>query len=129
MSIFKRVIERNEKAWNKSWEIDPILELDMIIEEVKELADAMDDVNAIQVVDALVDIMYVCIWTMHKLWLREETMKSVFHEVCDSNDTKHPFVKDKNWKVKKNPNTRKPNISDLVDVVRLQKNLFISSKL
>ncbi len=110
----KRVIEWNEKAGNLNWVVNYWLEIDMLKEELSETEQAIKNNDTIEVVDWIIDLIFVGIWTLHKMWLSADDISWAFNEVCDSNDSKFPFKKDENWKVKKNPNFKRPDLSKII---------------
>ena len=104
-----KVIEWNEKAGNEKWDIDYELEYNMLLEELQETREAMQKDDVREIVDWLIDIIFVSIWSLHKLGLTGYDIGESFNEVCRSNDTKHPYYKDRSGKIKKNPDWDKPN--------------------
>jgi predicted HAD superfamily Cof-like phosphohydrolase len=106
----KRVIDWNVKAGNLQGDIDYELEVNMLKEELMETMVAMNNNDKIEIVDGLIDLIYVATGTLHKLGLDNTQIIQCFHEVCDSNDSKMPFEKDVDGKIKKSKNYFKPNL-------------------
>lgn len=132
-----RVIDWNERAGNPRWEIDRKLETDMLYEEWEEFRTAMiidsarypqwlewfekKDViaNRLEAIDWLLDIIYVSIWTLHKLGLDAEQITNAFNAVCDSNDTKLPFVKNVDGKIQKSGRFVRPALAKAIGISKV----------
>lgn len=112
----KKVIDWNEKAWNERWAIDNRLESKLLMEEAMETVYAHATNDKIEIVDWLIDVMFVAIWTLHKLWLTEEQITQCYEEVCRSNFSKLPFVKTEDGKVKKWPNFTRPDFTNIINI-------------
>ncbi len=71
------------------------LQYNLIKEEIRELSDAYDNKNSVEVLDALVDIQYVLLAMVCRLGMGKEFLDA-FQMVHDNNMTK---VKDKDGNV------------------------------
>ncbi|MDC3024335.1 nucleoside triphosphate pyrophosphohydrolase family protein [Alphaproteobacteria bacterium] len=92
------------------------LRVDLIKEELKELEDAIEDNNIVEVADALTDILYVTYGAGHSFGI---DLDACFNEVQNSNMSKldingKPIYNDKG-KVLKGPNYFEPNLKKLLD--------------
>jgi hypothetical protein len=67
----------------------------MLSEELAEAIIALKEKDNIEAVDWILDIFWVWIWTLYKLWLSPEQINDCFKEIKASNYSK--FIKDKNW--------------------------------
>ncbi len=88
------------------------LRIDLIKEELKELTDAMQDENLLEVADALTDILYVTYGAGHAFGI---DLDKCFEEVQNSNMSKlgedgKPIYNEAG-KVMKGPNYFKPDLS------------------
>ena len=91
------------------------LRYDLIIEEVKELKEAIEKKDIKEVADALTDILYVTYGAGHSFGIN---LDKCFEEVQSSNMSKlgtdgKPIYNEKG-KVMKGPNYFKPNLSKFV---------------
>ena len=91
------------------------LRYDLIIEEVKELKEAIEKKDLKEVADALTDILYVTYGAGHSFGIN---LDKCFEEVQNSNMSKlgtdgKPIYNEKG-KVMKGPNYFKPNLSKFV---------------
>ena len=91
------------------------LRYDLIIEEVKELKEAIEKKDIKEVADALTDILYVTYGAGHSFGIN---LDRCFEEVQNSNMSKlgtdgKPIYNEKG-KVMKGPNYFKPNLSKFV---------------
>jgi len=117
LNFIKRIVKTNEVLWdNPRGHINYQLELDMLEEELNEAKEAYRDFmnNPIdnidfetEFLDAMVDLVYVAIGTMHKLGLTPQEIDKAIHIVCDANEAK-AGAKDANGKVKKGDNFPEP---------------------
>lgn len=103
------------------------LRVALIVEELSELADALADGNAVETLDALVDLRYVCDGTVLTYGLhtiapdwpeRGSRFDRAFDRVHASNMSKLGAdgkpIHDMHGKVVKGPNYVKPDLRDLV---------------
>lgn len=125
-----KVIERNEKFGNRRWNIDCLLEYKLLEEEFEETAkwllvcwttniDKTDNYKEAkkEIIDWCIDIMFVVIWTLHKLGLTSDQITQAFDIVCESNMSKLWAWKDENGKVKKWENFVQPDFSEIIDTL------------
>ena len=121
LDLIKRVIKRNEQRWNKRGDIDPDNESWMLYEEFQETHSWLDWIRIHwkltwwnhEVVDGCLDLIFVAIWTMHKLWLTAEEIYLSFNHVCAKNDAKWT-KKDESWKIIKPKEFRPPFFDKIV---------------
>lgn len=105
-----KCIQRNEEAGNNRWDIDTKLEVAMLTEELEEFAEASRAQDEIEMVDGLIDIIFVAVWSLHKMWFTEDQIILFWEEICNSNFTKLPFQKAPNGKIMKSPNYIAPEL-------------------
>jgi len=91
------------------------LRIDLIQEELKELKEAINNNDIVEVADALTDILYVTYGAGHSFGVN---LDSCFNEVQNSNMSKlgedgKPIYND-SGKVMKGPNYFKPNIKKII---------------
>ena len=92
------------------------LRIDLIKEELKELTEAMNNKDLLEVADALTDILYVTYGAGHAFGI---DLDKCFDEVQNSNMSKldengNPIYND-SGKVMKGPNYFKPDLSKFVN--------------
>ena len=117
VGIFMKTFGQDVK--NKpSFSTDKInkLRLDLIIEELDELKEAIDNKDLVEVADALTDILYVTYGAGHAFGIN---LDECFKEVQDSNMSKldkngKPIYNDAG-KVLKGPNYFKPDLSKFIN--------------
>ena len=96
--LIQEIVHQNEKVWNNPrGEFDIALEYDMLKEELEEFMDAS---NTVDVVDAVLDLIYVSIGTLHKIGLTPSQMVEGLQIVQDANKQKSNN-KDENGKIQK----------------------------
>ena len=93
------------------------LRLDLIKEELRELTEAMNNKDLLEVADALTDILYVTYGAGHAFGIN---LDECFEEVQNSNMSKlgedgKPIYNELG-KVMKGPNYFKPNLSKFVNI-------------
>ena len=92
------------------------LRLDLIIEELSELTDAMNNKDLLEVADALTDILYVTYGAGHAFGI---DLDKCFDEVQNSNmsklDENGKPIYNEQGKVMKGPNYFKPDLSKFVN--------------
>jgi len=92
------------------------LRLDLIKEELRELTDAMNNKDLLEVADALTDILYVTYGAGHAFGI---DLDKCFDEVQNSNmsklDENGKPIYNENGKVMKGPNYFKPDLSKFVN--------------
>jgi predicted HAD superfamily Cof-like phosphohydrolase len=108
---------RQEVKTKPSFSSDKInkLRIDLIKEELKELTEAMQKKDLLEVADALTDILYVTYGAGHAFGIN---LDACFNEVQNSNMSKlgkdgKPIYND-SGKVMKGPNYFKPDLSKFV---------------
>ena len=106
MTAFGQTVE-TEPTWTSVSE----LRYDLIDEELKELRQAIDERNIVEVADALTDLLYVVYGAGHSFGL---DLDKCFEEVHSSNMTKlgpdgKPIYRE-DGKVLKGPNYSEPNL-------------------
>ena len=113
---FMKTFGQEVKA-NPSFSSDKInkLRIDLIKEELKELTDAMNNKDLLEVADALTDILYVTYGAGHAFGI---DLDKCLDEVQNSNMSKlgengEPIYNE-SGKVMKGPNYFKPNLSKFV---------------
>jgi predicted HAD superfamily Cof-like phosphohydrolase len=85
LNFVKRICKWNTDRGNVRGEIDKNLEQGMLDEELEEFKDAE---SAVDELDALVDLIFVAIGSMHKLGLNPQEIEKAINIVCDANDKK-----------------------------------------
>lgn len=107
--------------WNKvcgNTEYNRHLEASMISEEFAELIVALKNKDRREAVDWLLDILWVWIWTLYKLWLSAEDIDKAFQEISKSNYSKLIFedwnyiaLRDATGKIIKPSHYQQPDLS------------------
>lgn len=106
--------------WNKLADNNKFnywLEVSMLSEEFAELIVALKEKDKIEAVDWLLDIFWVGIGSLHKLWLNAEQISDSFEEIMKSNYSKFvdwECIKNENWKIMKPRTYFKPNLKQFV---------------
>ena len=138
----EKTIDRNEKFGNKRGDIKPSLEKYLINEEAWETINALDEFSkgieptmlpsSVQyhsdliqraksqrweIIDWCIDIMFVAIWTLHKLGLTSEQITQAYDIVCESNMSKLWAWKNVDWKVKKWDKFIEPDFTDILNTL------------
>ena len=112
-----RAVEREAKALSKATGDPCMLRLRLILEELRELADAMADHNAKGALDALCDIRYVCDGTTHLLGMGavfDEAMRRVHASNMSKAGPDGKPIHDATGKLLKGPHYSPPDLTDLV---------------
>jgi len=117
LDAIKSICEWNEIAGN-AWKLNRHLETSMLSEELAEAIIALKENDSVEVVDGILDVFWVWVWTMYKMWLTPEQIHNCFEEIKASNFSK--FIKDDNgntvalkddtWKILKPDTHFKPNL-------------------
>jgi len=115
--LIQKVIERNEKFWNPRWLINYELEYKLLVEEARETIMAVTKKDKKEIIDGCIDVMFVAIWTLHKLGLTESQIVSAFNIVCESNMSKLWAWKDERWKVKKWEDFIEPDFTSIIETL------------
>lgn len=110
MTAFKQDVE-TEPGWTSVSE----LRYDLIDEELKELRQALDERNLIEVADALTDLLYVVYGAGHSFGIN---LDKCFEEVHNSNMSKlgedgEPIYRE-DGKVLKGPNYWQPDLKKVL---------------
>jgi len=64
------------------------LETSMLSEELAETIIALKEGNKIEAVDGILDLFWIWIWTLYKLWVTDEQISKCFEEISNSNYSK-----------------------------------------
>lgn len=83
---FKEIVEWNKVCGNT--EYNRHLEASMLSEEFAELIIALKNKDKREAVDWLLDVLWVGIWTLYKLWVTPQDMFMAFNEIKESNYSK-----------------------------------------
>lgn len=110
------LIRRSQTPSLQSAEVTK-LRIDLIEEEVKELKEALEDNNIVEVADALGDILYV-VYGMADVYGID--IDAVFAEIHESNmskldDNGIPIFRE-DGKILKGPNFKKPDLTKIVSL-------------
>lgn len=109
-------IERND-TFNHIPYRDFMLEFDMLKEELNEYRDACEEVDLVEVLDAIIDMQYLIIGCAYKHGLTAEMMEDAYMEVHRSNMSKlhnGKVVKNANGKVVKPKTFSPPNLKKFI---------------
>jgi predicted HAD superfamily Cof-like phosphohydrolase len=94
----KSIIDWNITCWNTREAYNRHLENSLLIEEFAETITALKENDKIEAVDGILDMFWVGIWTLYKMWISEEQIYNSFKEIEKSNYSK--LIKDwDNYKV------------------------------
>ena len=104
LNFVKRIIKWNQERGNERGVIDKHLEIQMLEEELEEFKNTENEVDEL---DALVDLIYVSIGSMHKLGLSPQQIEKAINIVCKANESKKS-IKDKSGKIIKDKDFNKP---------------------
>ena len=110
--------------WNKiadNNEFNKHLEMSMLSEEFAETILAIKNKDSIEVLDWVIDMFIIWVWTLHKLWYNSEQIAIAFDAIMVNNYSKfqydeqwnHICVKDSNWKILKPEWFTPVDLSDL----------------
>ena len=116
VKIFMETFGQEIKA-NPSFSTDKInkLRYDLIAEEMKELKEAMENKDLLEVADALTDILYVTYGAGHAFGIN---LDKCFEEVQNSNmsklDENSKPIYNEDGKVMKGPKYFKPDLSKFI---------------
>lgn len=122
LNAIKSICEWNEIAGNK-WKFNRHLETSMLSEELSEVIIALKEKDNIEAVDWILDVFWVWIGTLYKLWLSPEQINDCFEEIKASNfskfikseDGKTIALKDETWKILKPKTYFKPNLEQFLN--------------
>ena len=123
-------LQEQAREWRKAFEVenDPIkgniqfdLQAALIVEEYTEVIDAIcvfDQENKLthsDLLKELADLVFVCYQTAENMnWDLDEAMRRVLESNMSKLDENGKPIRNKNGKVLKGPNYKKPDLSDLV---------------
>ena len=113
-NILCDIVKWNEDRGNKRGEIDKKLEADMLVEELNEFMSADNLVNE---VDAIQDLIFIAIGTLHKLGLKPEQIVDTMQAVLDANKQKSA-TKNADGKIQK-PNDFIPPEEKIADILKI----------
>ncbi len=118
----KSIIDWNIACGNTREKFNRHLEASMLSEELAEVIIALKDWDVIEAVDWVLDIFWVWIGTLYKMWLNENQIYNVFKEIERSNYSKlvkdwedYKSLKDETWKILKPESYFKPDIKKHID--------------
>lgn len=111
--------------WNKIAENNNLnrhLEISMLSEEFAETILAIKKWDKIEILDWVIDLFIVWVWTLYKHWFNEEQINEAFKRIMHNNYSKfqydtewnHICIKDSNWKILKPEWFVWVDLSDLV---------------
>jgi predicted HAD superfamily Cof-like phosphohydrolase len=110
-SLLQRTCDWNTAVGNyKGVGVDAELEGSLLREEVEEIITAIKNKDPKEVVDGVMDVLFVAIGTLHKMGHEFWDFQSEYEAVVDSNFTKFPFTKREDGKVKKSENFKAPEL-------------------
>ena len=122
MTNFEKVAEfmtsfRQDVETEPQWTSVSELRYNLIDEELKELRQALDEKNLVEVADALTDLLYVVYGAGHSFGIN---LDKCFEEVHNSNMSKlgedgRPIYRE-DGKVLKGPNYWSPNLKKILNV-------------
>lgn len=112
--------------WNEiaeNTEYNRHLEASMLAEEFAELIVALKEWDKREAVDWLLDVFWVWIWTLYKLWIHPDDINRAWEEIQDSNFSKFSkwvdwesiAIKDSTWKILKPTGFKAPDLSFIKD--------------
>lgn len=110
------IIEWNKKANNNGF--NKHLEASMLAEEFAETIVAIKNWDKVEAIDWILDIFWVGIWTLHKMWIDAETINKCFEEIEKSNYSKFVNWKamfDETWKIQKPKTYFKPDLNKFIN--------------
>ena len=117
LNVVNNIIEWNEIAGNTS-SFNYALESNMLAEEFAETIVAMKTWDKVEMVDWILDMFIVGIWTLHKAWISAEQITQCMDEILESNFSKFDSgiaTKNKDWKIIKGDGYFPPNIKDIIN--------------
>ena len=117
LEAIKSICEWNEIAWN-TWKFNRHLETSMLSEELAEVIIALKENNRVEATDGILDIFWVGIGTLYKMWLSPEQIYTCFEEIKASNFSKFiqnedgtkVAIKDESGKILKPDSYFKPDL-------------------
>lgn len=115
-SIMKWNKIANNSNFNKN------LEISLLTEEFSETIIALKNKDKLEVLDWVLDVFIVWIWTLYKMWFSDENIDEAFNRIMANNfekfkldeNNEYKCIKDENWKIIKPKNFRKVDLSDLI---------------
>ena len=111
--------------WNKianNSNFNKNLEISLLTEEFSETIIAIKNNDKLEVLDWVLDMFIVWIWTLYKMWFSDENIDEAFNRVMTNNfekfkldeNNEYKCIEDENWKIIKPNNFRKVDLSDLI---------------
>lgn len=123
--MIEKIIQWNKIAENNSF--NKSLEMSMLSEEFSETILAIKNKDKIEVLDGVLDMFIIWVWTLHKMWFNSEQISTALERIMYNNYNKfqydthwsHICIKDKNWKIMKPENFTPVDLSDLIPKIDL----------
>lgn len=119
LDFIESIYEWNRIAWNE-WSFNKHLEISMLSEENAELIIWVKNNDIKEMQDWWADHFVVWVWTQYKKWISAEDTYKTLINIMQSNFSKFTEVgwelkciKDETWKIMKDKNYVKPNLSHL----------------
>lgn len=120
MKEIQDIINWNKICWNDTY--NPNLEKAMLMEEVEETIKAIEEDDYIEILNWIIDIFFVWIWTLHKRWFTAEQIEDWLNRVIMNNFSKfeydenwyHTCIRDSNWKIRKPEWFTPVDLSDII---------------
>ena len=107
----QRICDWNTAVGNyKGCWVDAELEWTLLREEVEETVQAIKDKNPVEVIDGVMDIIFVAIGTLHKMGVHQYDIIEAMDWVIESNFTKFPFTKREDGKICKSDRFVAPDL-------------------
>ena len=118
--LIENIINWNKIAGNTTY--DKELEYRLFNEEAHETLTAIRRGDIVEILDWVIDTMFVWIWTLGKLWFTPEQIEEAIKRITDNNYSKfqydiewhHKCLKDEQWKILKPMNYTKVDLTDLL---------------
>ena len=115
MKEINKIIEWNKICGNTNF--NRHLESSMLSEEFAETIVALKENDKIEVLDGVIDMFWIWIWTLYKMWVTEEQIQKAFNEIEKSNYSKFidwKAIKDETGKILKPKWYFKPNLETIL---------------
>lgn len=93
MEQIKEIINWNIIANNNNY--NPELEKAMLTEELNETIEAINNNDRIEILDWVIDLFFVWVGTLHKLWFTPEQIEEALDLIIENNLSKFHY---ENWK-------------------------------
>lgn len=111
------IIHWNTEAGNTPDKFNRHLETSMLAEELSEVIIWLKNKDKVEVVDWILDLFWVWVGTMYKMWVSAEQIEECFNEIARSNYSKFvdgKAIKDSTGKIIKPVSYFKPNLVDIL---------------